>query len=638
MALAPIDWILIGLYLALSFGIALWYSRSAGRSTSDFFLGGRNLPWYIAGISMVATTFAADTPLAVSELVATKGISGNWLWWNMMIGGMLTAFFFARLWRRANILTEVEFIDIRYDGMAAKILRGFKSVYLGLFMNVLVMGWVNLALVSLLEVFFKLDFGTSLWVTGGAMLFVAIYSSLGGLLGVAITDVVQFVIAMTGSIVLAVVVLNSEEVGGIEGIQAKISPESGLWNLVPNIGEGGDIAGTLAITIGAFFAFIGFQWWASWYPGAEPGGGGYIAQRMMSAKSEKDSIFATILFQVAHYSIRPWPWILVGMATLVLYSPQFMPSIDADMLATIQSMAKDGKTLEDITSALGSAAQAPEIQKAITFQINPKLGYVFAMQQFLPAGLRGLLLVAFLAAYMSTISTQLNWGASYLLNDLYRPFLQPVHTFANAVFAEKHYIGISRAFTILLMGISLGATSLMTSISGVWSFMMECGAGLGMVLILRWFWWRINAWSEISATIAPFLVYGVLQLFFADSDLSKFPNSYFITIAFTTVVWLGVTFLTQPEPASKLQGFYKQVRPGGFWGNIPSQVGNPSSGVKYGWLFLAWAGAIVMTYSFLFAQGKILFGDWSQGGIFLGTAAIGLIAMLVGTRKSGITG
>ncbi len=456
MNLAIIDWVIIGLYFFVALIIGLRYRGIGSRSLTDYFLGGRKMPWFVAGVSMVATTFAADTPLAVTELVAQNGISGNWLWWNMLLGGMLTTFFFARLWRRSGVLTEVELIELRYSGIQAAFLRGFKSVYLGLFMNVLIMGWVNLALMSILKVLFDIPDDQLLFYALGAMAITAVYSSISGLWGVAVTDVVQFVIAMTGCIILAIIVINSPEIGGISGLKSNLPP----WalNFFPSISDftPGDAATGLTITAGTFLAFIGFQWWASWYPGAEPGGGGYVAQRMMSTKNERDSVYATLLFQIAHYCLRPWPWILVGLASLVLY-----PELGAN---------------------------------------EKRLGFVMAMKDFLPAGLMGLLLVAFLAAYMSTISTQLNWGASYLVNDFYLRFFEPGAS-------QKKLIKVSRIVTFLLMIIAVFATSQMNSISGVWQFIIECGAGLGLVLILRWYWWRINAWSEITATIAPFIGY-----------------------------------------------------------------------------------------------------------------------------------
>lgn len=620
MSLAAIDWILIVAFLALSLGIALKYSAKAGQNLGEFFLGGRSLPWWIAGTSMVATTFAADTPLAVTELVVTKGISGNWLWWNMVIGGMLTTFFFARLWRRANILTEVEFINLRYDGKPARFLRGFKALYLGLFMNVLVMGWVNLALHSILKEFFHLSDAQSFTIVAACMVFVAIYSALSGLMGVAITDLVQFVIAMAGCIVLAVIVLHSEKVGGISGLKEKLAAHPGVLDFAPGLSDAGGVVKTFAISIGALIAYTCFQWWASWYPGAEPGGGGYVAQRMMSTKGEKHSILATLFFQLAHYCLRPWPWIIVGLCVIVIY---------------------------------------PDLEPG-----NERMGYVMAMNEFLPAGLKGLLLVSFLAAYMSTISTQLNWGASYIVNDYYLPFVKKQT--AEEV-SGKSLIRVSRLVTVLLMAISLLVTPMITSISGVWTFMIECGAGLGLVLILRWFWWRINAWSEIAATLTPFLVFafcqfvtkgwifmkfamstGFMGLFFLDdggweyidsqhSSWGSFPNSYFITIGVTTVVWVLVTLLTQPESREKLSAFYQRIRPGGWWKPVREPLGLPHENSGIWALFGCWFSGIALTYSFLFASGKLILGFYGEGMIWTGAALASAATLWICMKKAGIT-
>ena len=548
------------------------------------------MPWYVAGISMVATTFAADTPLAVTELVAQKGISGNWLWWNMLIGGMLTTFFFAKLWRRANVLTEVEFISIRYSGAPASALRGFKAAYLGFVMNVLVMGWVNLALMSLLKQFFHLDDTTAFMYTGAAMLIVAAYSSIGGFMSVAFTDMFQFFIAMTGSIVLAVMVLNSEKVGGIDGLKEQLGESNAVWDLVPRLGSSGAAEGAkiFGITFAAFFAHIGLQWWASWYPGAEPGGGGYIAQRMMSARSERDSVLATLFFQIAHYCLRPWPWIIVALCSLVLY---------------------------------------PELGAG-----EEKLGYVNAMRDFLPDGFRGLMLVAFLAAYMSTISTQLNWGASYLVNDLFFPN-HPKEEEVGKKGSHKQMVMVSRLITVALMIVALFVTSQIESISGVWAFMVECGAGLGMVLILRWFWWRINVWSEISATVAPFVFYALAKFVFPEAwGLSEFPNSYFFTIGGTTIVWLVVTFLTPPEPTETLTAFHKRVRPGGIWGPIAAITGVKVTSKTIP-LVIAWLSAVTMTYSALFSSGKFIFKYYTDGFIFLGVTVVAGTIMYLMIKK-----
>jgi len=573
--MTTLDWIIIILFLTITISIGLSYTKKAGKSISNFFLGGRNLPWYIAGISMVATTFAADTPLAVTELVSENGIAGNWLWWNMLLGGMLTTFFFAKLWRRANILTEVELIELRYSGKAAAFLRGFKAIYLGIIMNVLIMAWVNLALMSLLEVFFEISKVDALMYTAIAMVFVAIYSGLSGLLGIAITDVLQFVIAMAGCIILAIVVTGSEEIGGIEGLKAKL-PE-GTLDFFPSVSfsDPASIASTLTLTVGSFLAYITIQWWASWYPGAEPGGGGYIAQRMMSAKDEKHAMNATLLFQIAHYCIRPWPWIIVALCAIVLY-----PDLGAD---------------------------------------DKKLGYVMVINDFMPAGLKGLLLTAFLAAYMSTISTQLNFGASFVLNDLYKRFI-------NKQSSEARLVLASRLITILLMILAVIVTSMIETISGVWKFIIECGAGLGMVLILRWFWWRINVWSEISATIAPFIAYAFSHLYLG----LEFPDSYFITVGFTTVVWIVVTFSTQPETHETLIQFYERVKPGGFWNIEGAEKFRISD---FGFQILSWFSAVVMTYSLLFFSGKLIFHEWNEALWWGIAAAVGFVGLRISQLK-----
>jgi len=567
MNLASIDWAIIAGYLLLSLAIGLYFRKRAGKNMSEFFLGGRSLGWFLAGISMVATTFAADTPLAVNELVVKNGIAGNWLWWSFLLGGMLTTFFFAGLWRRAEILTEAELVEFRYGGKPAAWLRGFKAVYLGLLMNSLIIGWVNLALVSIIQVFFDIPQQTALLYVAAAMVITSLYSAISGLMGVAVTDAVQFIIAMAGCVVLAILVVQSPQIGGLHGLKEKL-PEGSL-DFFPSIGGGaGNVMGTLSLSVGAFLAFTAVQWWSSWYPGAEPGGGGYVAQRMMSAKDEKNSILATLLFQVAHYCIRPWPWILVGLCSIVLY---------------------------------------PELGES-----EKRLGYVMAMKEFLPPGLKGLLLVAFLAAYMSTISTQLNWGASYLINDLYKRFVKP-----NA--SETHYVQAARWATILSMAISLAVTSRIESISGVWGFIIECGAGLGGVLILRWYWWRINAWTEIAATLSPFVFYGLARAYG-----SVFPESYFFTVGGTTITWLLVMWLTPPENNNTLQKFYDKVQPGGWWKPFAGTHESPQTAG----LVLAWLSATVFTYSVLFSTGYLLFSEWKQAAVSILLALSSLLVLL----------
>lgn len=584
MELAVADWIVIVVFIAITLVIGLYFSRKAGKDINNFFLGGRNLPWWIAGVSMVATTFAADTPLAVTELVAHNGIAGNWVWWNMLIGGMLTTFFFAKYWRRAEILTDVEFIEMRYSGKPASFLRGFKAVYLGLFMNALVIGWVNVALMSLLKVFFGIPDDMLLWYVFASMLVVVIYSSLSGLLGVAFTDLIQFVIAMVGCIVLAWLVLDSPEVGGITGLKQQL-PD---WSLsfFPQISSdqsAGEIGTTLTMGIGSFLAIIGLQWWASWYPGNEPGGGGYIAQRMMATKNEKHAIYATLFFQVAHYALRPWPWIIVALCAVVLY-----PELPAD---------------------------------------DKKLGYVMAMKDYLPDGLRGLLLVAFFAAYMSTISTQLNWGTSYLINDLYKRFIKPAAT-------NKNLVAASRICTGLMMLFALFITSQIDTISGVWVFIIEAGAGLGLVLILRWYWWRVNAWSEITATAAPLIAYGLSKYVFVQFDpawglsVLEDPRSFLFIMAFTTVSWLLVTYLTKPTQTATLERFYAKVKPLGNWRPFERGVRDRTS-IPY--LLVCWLSAVVMAYSILFFIGHLIFRNWMEVIVY---GLVSLIAFFILKKTS----
>ena len=562
-----IDYLIILAYFAFSIGIALYYSKRAGKSTDEFFLSGRNLPWYLAGLSMVATTFAADTPLAVTELVAKNGIAGNWLWWNFAFGGLLTVFFFAKLWRRAGIMTEVEFAEIRYSGKPARFLRGFRAIYLGLFMNVIIMGWVNTAMESILVGMFGIPESQVMIYVFACMILVAFYSALSGLWGVVVTDAFQFVMAMVGTIVLAVIVVNSSQVGGIQGMQEKL-PKF-VFNFFPTISSVSGAGGAFALTVASFLAYVGIQWWASWYPGAEPGGGGYIAQRMMSAKDEKHSLFATLFFQIAHYGIRPWPWILVGLSTLILY-PHLGP---------------DAK----------------------------RMGYIYAMNDYLPVGLKGLLVAAFFAAYMSTIATQLNWGSSYVLNDFYRRFMKQGKD-------EKHYVKVSRIFTILLMITSIIVTLFIQSISGAWEFILETGAGIGLVLILRWFWWRINAWSEISALFTPFLILPFMRIY----DI-QFPISLYYLVAGTTIVWLAATFLTKPTDEEVLISFYKRIHPGGvLWRKISDKLPDVQSDSGFFRMFVNWFFGVVLVYSILFGIGKLIFGDTTAALIYLAAGAISI--------------
>ncbi len=580
--LSTLDWsIVIGLMIVFVF-IGIRFRGKAEGGLAGFFLGGRNLPWYIAGVSMVATTFAADTPLWVTEKIAQHGISGNWLWWNMVIGGMLTTFFFARLWRRANIITELEFLEIRYSGPVASWLRGLKAVYLGLFMNVVIIGWVNAAMISILEVFFEIPTGQAFWLCMGGMLIVAFYSSIAGLLGIAITDFVQFIIAMSGSFILAYVVLDLPEIGGVAGLKAQLP----AWRLdfFPALEGWSDVAsGTFSLSAGAFFSYVVLQWWASWYPGNEPGGGGYISQRMMSAKDEKHAVYSSLFFQIAHYCLRPWPWIIVALAALILY-----PEL----------------SIED-----------------------SRKGFVFAMRDHLPSGLKGLLFVGFISAYMSTISTQLNWGSSYLTNDLYKRFLKRDES-------DQHYVWAGRVITLLIMGVAVYATSQITMIDAAAQFLIASGAGLGMVLILRWYWWRINAWTELAATIAPLIGLGISKYLLVDYVPKAFydQNGDFIfTVLFTTVVWVVVSFTSRPTDEATLQAFYDRIKPGGFWGRFKREE---KEQVEFFPMFLAWLSGVALVYASLFFLGKMIFAEYKWAGLWLAVALVSFVAMRWAMQRS----
>src|SRR5947199_1601168 len=462
MKLTLLDWIVVAAYFLFNLGIGVYYARRARGSTNEFFLSGRDVPWWLAGTSMVATTFAADTPLAVTGFVAKNGIAGNWLWWNFVMSGMMTVFLYARLWRRAGVMTDVEFAELRYSGKPAAFLRGFRALYLGLPINCIVLGWVNLAMVKILMLVLGVGKSEALLFVLGLITLTSFISTLSGLWGVLVTDVVQFVIKMGMVIVLAVFAVNA--VGGIEVMKEKLvsSGRGEALNLVPALNS-------VWMPMITFLVYVSVNWWATWYPGAEPGGGGYVAQRMFSAKDERHSMLATLWFNIAHYAIRPWPWILTALASLILF---------------------------------------PGLK-------DPETGYIRVLIDYLPASLRGLMIAAFAAAYMSTIATQLNCGASYLVNDFWRRFVKRDAT-------DRYYVRASQVATVLLTLIAAMVTFRMGSIGGAWKVLIVTGAGTGGVLLLRWYWWRINAWSEVSAMITAFVVSVALQVGFGfDTDQPK---------------------------------------------------------------------------------------------------------------------
>ncbi len=612
-----LDGLVVALFFLAVFGIAAYYSKKAGKDTKQFFLSGRNMPWYIAGTAMVATTFAADTPLAVTELVAKNGISGNWLWWNMAIGGMLTVFLYARLWRRSGIMTDVEFIEFRYSGRPAAVLRGFRALYLGLFMNAIVMGWVHKAMEKIFQVTVPVINPFILVVT--AALIIAIYSSASGLLGTARTDSFQFLFAMTGCVVLAVIVIKLPQIGGMIGLREKLAPQViSFFPRIETVSAAGITGGALALSAGAFFAYIGLQWWSSWYPGADPGGGGYIAQRMMSAKDEKHSLFATLWFNIAHFTIRPWPWIIVALCALILLPRAESPEILHKQNPVLYQKVVKAYSLNKNNMETDEDAEFSEFYEKYENTVDPGIMYPKLMMRFLPSGLRGFLIAVFLAAYMSTIASQLNWGTSYLINDLYRRFVKRDAP-------EKHYVLISRMGIIVMITFSLLITRLfLTTISGAWIFIINASAGIGAVLLLRWYWWRINAWSEISAMIAPLIIYPLSTRVFGIQP----PITLYPTVLGTTAVWITVTLLTKPVSSDKITTFYTRVHPGGIgWKKIAKDLPNIKSDKGYVRLLIDWLCGVILIYSMLFGFGNMLFGEYIRASLYIavGTASAAVI-------------
>src|SRR3989442_11749346 len=514
---------------------------------------------------MVAPTFAADTPLAVTGLTVKYGIAGNWLWWCMVMSGMLTVVFYARLWRRAGVMTDAEFAEIRSSGRPAAFLRGFRACSLALAINSIIIGWVTAAMAKIIG----MTLGVGKWqATLGLFVLTALYSTLSGLWGVLVTDFFQFVLAMLGCIALAVFALGA--VGGMAGLLDALQtrfPDGAPLRVIPAL----DSAWMPALT---FFVYLAVNWWASWYPGAEPGGGGYIAQRIFSAKDERHGVLATLWFNIAHYALRPWPWILTALASLILY---------------------------------------PEL-------VDKESGYIRTLMDpnVFPPYLRGFMLAAFAAAYMSTIGTQLNWGASYVINDFYRRFAVRDEN-------ERHYVIASQVVTLLLMVISLIVTFNLKSIGGAWKLLLVTGAGTGTVLLLRWFWWRVNAWSEVSAMIVAAAVSLFLQLYlkwYSDQP-REFAYVMLVTVAITTVSWLSITFLTAPEQREKLVTFYRRVRPEGLgWRHIAAEAGISETNLSRGLAphFANWVLGCVLIYTSLFCIGKLVFKEWGIGLVCMAAA------------------
>lgn len=568
--ISPIDWAIIIGYILFALGLGIYFSKRAGKDMDEFFISGRNLPWWLAGTSMVATTFAADTPLAVTGIVVEDGIAGNWLWWNAVLSGMLATFLFARLWRRSEIITDVEFTELRYSGPSASFLRGFRALYIGLPINCITMGWVILAMQKIVVLTLNLPDTTStkVYVVLVCLLIAGIYCALSGFWGVVMTDIVQFGMAMVGSIALAIIAVN--KIGGIGVLKEDLAcilygTEKQILNFTPDFS-----AGKMAII--TFGVYLGMQWWAS--NGVD--GSGYIAQRMFAAKNERHTLLATLWFNIAHYTLRPWPWILVALVAMVVYP-----------------------NLED-----------------------PEAGYPMLMLDYLPVGLLGLMLTAFLAAFMSTIDTHLNWGASYLVNDFYKRFFKPEAK-------PQHYVAISRLAVILIM-IVAGVTSLfMDSIAGAWKFLIALNAGIGLVQILRWYWWRINAWSEISAMLAALVV--SIVVFLLPQTKGEFALQMLIIVPISTVVWVVVTFITAPVSTETLAKFYSRVKPSKIgWMLIAEEIKEESDDTNGQQTYtetrtpalVNWIIGVIFIYSFLFSIGKLLLGFTAIGLSFLSLAII----------------
>jgi len=554
MHLSFVDWAFIISYFIFVLSVGLYFSKKAGTNIENFFISGRSLPWWIAGTSMVATTFGADTPLAVTEIVAKNGIAGNWLWWNFILGGMMTVFLFSKLWRRSEVLTDIEFTELRYSGKPASILRGFRALYLGLPVNCMIMAWGILAMSSILGVTFSFPKYQAIIIS---LAIAVIYSVLSGFWGVVVTDLFQFVIAMIGSIALAVISI--EHVGGIKLLKSKViasNPEA--LNFFPSLNSS-----TLPFI--TFFVYIAIQWWATWYPGSEPGGGGYVAQRMLATKNEKHAVFATLWFNIAHYALRPWPWILVALCSLIVF-----PNLS-----------------------------------------DPKMGYPKMMITFLPAGLKGLMIAAFFGAFMSTIDTHLNWGASYIVNDFYKRFIKKKAS-------PSHYVFISRITVIIIMVFAGFTAYWMESIKGGWELLLAVGAGTGLIYILRWYWWRINAWSEIAAMACSFVTAMILLKtpLGRGGDLN-WAYRIIITVGITTFVWVLITFLTPPVDKEHLANFYKKIHPPGIWKYVEKEFSAHSNNQPLLLDILNWIFGTFLVYSALFGFGKIILLEFKKGIFFL---------------------
>lgn len=571
--MSVLDWSLVGAYFLLVVVVGARFAKRASQSMEQYFIAGRGAPWWLAGAGMIATTFAADTPLVVTGLVVAHGVAGNWLWWCMVMSGVLTVFVTARLWHRAGVLSDVELVELRYGGAPARFLRGFRAVFLALPVNLIILGWVNLAMIKVLRVSLGID-GTSAVMACFAV--TLLYSAAGGMWAALWTDLVQLVIMMTAVIALAV--FSVDAVGGLDALLDGVTVHFGSREAAVSVLPPWDSPWMPAI---ALVTFLAVQWWAAWYPGAEPGGGGYVAQRIFATKSERDGVLSVLFFNVGHYALRPWPWIVTGLCTVLLY-PGGVPL--------------DGK---------------PDVEAA----------YVQAMVDHLPSGWRGLLLAGFFAAYMSTVSTHLNWGASYLVNDVWKRFLRP-HA------DERALIRTSRLVTVGIFVLSVVVTLQMDTIAGAWRFLIALGSGTGLVLILRWLWWRVSAWSEIGAMVASVVFSLVGEALFATAEkgaaeLRAQALVLLFTVGASTLVWLVVTFLTRPEGDDVLGRFVTTVRPfGAGWASVYRRLGLEAPPSPWRLIVPGFLAGVALVYASVFAIGQLILGPRLVGAALLVVALV----------------
>jgi len=576
---AAADWAAVAGYLLITLILGLYFRSRSGKSTEDYFVSGRNVSWWLAGTSMVATTFAADTPLVVTGLVYRNGIAGNWFWWSFLPSGMMTVFLFARLWRRSGLLTDVQFAEMRYAGKPAAFLRGFRALYLGLLMNCLILGWVTKAMTAIVAISLGVSESTSKWICVLVLIpFTGLYVTLGGLWGVLWTDLFQFVLKM--AIVIGIAWYAVGALGGMHAMLAKLDAmrvaagptASDPTAFFPDFSRPFTFQAIWALPVITFVVFLGVQWWAFWYPGAEPGGGGYIAQRIFSARDERNGLLSVLWYNVAHYALRPWPWILAALAVIVLY-----PGL-----------------------------------------AQPEPAYMRIVAEHVPHALRGLVFAGFLAAFMSTVATQLNWGASYLVADFYRRFIKRDGS-------EQHYVVMSRVATVLLVIISAYVAAQLGSIVAGWEIVLTIGAGTGGVYLLRWYWWRINAWSEIAAMATAIAVTGLLSLTkpFSGDTVVLFAKNSLVTTAATSLAWIVVTFLTKPEKEDVLVKFYRKVRPYiAGWKPVAQLAPDVPQTRDLGRNLACWALGCGMVYLALFGSGKMLLGNFWLGFVLLVFAVI----------------